>query len=150
MLKKKGVSNDFNFALVNRYKDGKDYIGYHRDSDNDLVPQSPIAMVSLGATRDFLFKHYSRQQRKKGDDTKFDDDAITEVKIEVVSGSLLVINHPTNVFWYHSLPKRLKIIVFLHEKIIFNQNFFKKRYTNSVVFKCILVFYKYLQFFQKF
>lgn len=47
----------FNFVLVNRYKDGHDHIGEHRDDERELAPGSPIASVSFGACRDFFFRH---------------------------------------------------------------------------------------------
>uniref|UniRef100_A0A1I8FP18 2OG-FeII_Oxy_2 domain-containing protein n=1 Tax=Macrostomum lignano TaxID=282301 RepID=A0A1I8FP18_9PLAT len=44
----------FNFALVNRYATGDNYIGEHRDSEPDLDPLRPY--LSLGAQRDFYFR----------------------------------------------------------------------------------------------
>lgn len=38
----------FTFVLINRYKDGCDHIGEHRDDERELAPGSPIASVSLG------------------------------------------------------------------------------------------------------
>uniref|UniRef100_A0A1I8HCY7 2OG-FeII_Oxy_2 domain-containing protein n=1 Tax=Macrostomum lignano TaxID=282301 RepID=A0A1I8HCY7_9PLAT len=46
----------FNFALVNRYATGDNYIGEHRDSEPDLDPSAPIVSLSLGAQRDFYFR----------------------------------------------------------------------------------------------
>lgn len=49
----------FNFALLNYYKDGNDYIGPHSDDCRDLVEGSSIASVSFGASRDFkLFLNF--------------------------------------------------------------------------------------------
>ena len=45
------------FVYFQRYKDGNDCIGEHRDDEKDLVEDSPIASLSLGQTRDFIFKH---------------------------------------------------------------------------------------------
>ncbi|XP_069669187.1 DNA oxidative demethylase ALKBH2-like isoform X2 [Periplaneta americana] len=55
---------DFNFVLVNRYRDGKDHIAEHRDDERELDPLVPIASLSLGQARDFIFKH--RDARKRG------------------------------------------------------------------------------------
>lgn len=90
----------FNFVLVNRYKDGGDHIGEHRDDEKDLVPQSPIASVSLGQDRDFVFKH----RDARGKDAKRKD--IETVRIHLEHGSLLMMKYPTNTYWYHSLPVR--------------------------------------------
>ena len=43
--------------FLSRYKDGDDSIGEHRDDEKDLVADSPIASLSLGQKRDFVFKH---------------------------------------------------------------------------------------------
>lgn len=79
----------FNHILVNLYRDGNDYIGYHRDKHID---ETPIASISLGATRDFIFTN--------GTETK---------EFILTDGTLLIIHPPTNVYWKHSLPKRMKV-----------------------------------------
>lgn len=93
----------FNFVLVNRYKDGQDHMGEHRDDEVDLVPKSSIASLSLGQARDFVFRH--KDARGRAAQRKIDP-----VKFELSHGSLLMMNHPTNVFWFHSLPVRKKAI----------------------------------------
>lgn len=93
---------DFNFVLINRYKDGKDYMGEHRDDEKDLVHGYPIASLSLGQPRDFVFRH--ADSRGKNATLK-----IEPVKLELQHGSLLMMKHPTNTFWYHSLPQRKKL-----------------------------------------
>ena len=95
--------HQFNFVLVNRYKDGQDHMGEHRDDEVDLVPKSSIASLSLGQIRDFVFRH--KDARGSGAQRKIDP-----VKFELSHGSLLMMNHPTNVYWFHSLPVRKKAI----------------------------------------
>ncbi|XP_029295173.1 DNA oxidative demethylase ALKBH2 isoform X2 [Cottoperca gobio] len=98
----KTTGQTFNFVLVNRYKDGQDHMGEHRDDEKELDPLCPIASVSLGAPRDFIFRHRDargKQRRRQ----------IEPVKLELAHGSLLLMNSPTNTFWYHSLPVRKKI-----------------------------------------
>ncbi|XP_044131288.1 DNA oxidative demethylase ALKBH2 [Bufo gargarizans] len=97
------TGHSFNFVLINRYKDGNDHIGDHRDDEKELVPQSPIASVSFGACRDFVFRH--RDSRGKNSVR-----TIEPVKLELEHGSLLMMNFPTNVYWYHSLPVRRKVL----------------------------------------
>eukprot|EP01064_Diplonema_japonicum_P013778 TRINITY_DN21321_c0_g1_i1.p1 TRINITY_DN21321_c0_g1~~TRINITY_DN21321_c0_g1_i1.p1 ORF type:complete len:198 (+),score=26.06 TRINITY_DN21321_c0_g1_i1:29-622(+) len=43
----------FNMCLLNFYSDGSQYCGYHSDDTRQLHPGSPIACLSLGATRKF-------------------------------------------------------------------------------------------------
>ncbi|XP_040207807.1 DNA oxidative demethylase ALKBH2 [Rana temporaria] len=100
---KLATGHSFNFVLINRYKDGNDHIGDHRDDEKELVPQSPIASVSFGACRDFVFRH--RDSRSKNSICH-----IQPVKLELEHGSLLMMNFPTNVYWYHSLPVRKRVI----------------------------------------
>lgn len=94
----------FNFVLVNRYKDGQDHMGEHRDDEKELDPLCPIASVSLGAARDFVFRH--RDTRGKQSLRQ-----IEPVKLELAHGSLLLMNPPTNTLWYHGLPVRKKVLL---------------------------------------
>ncbi|XP_046363603.2 DNA oxidative demethylase ALKBH2-like [Haliotis rufescens] len=96
------TGKEFNFVLINRYKDGCDHIGEHKDDEKDLVRGHPIASLSLGQPRDFVFKH--QDARGKNASRK-----IKPVQIELQHGCLLMMNHPTNSFWYHSLPQRKKL-----------------------------------------
>ncbi|XP_010751768.3 DNA oxidative demethylase ALKBH2 [Larimichthys crocea] len=98
----KTTGHTFNFVLVNRYKDGQDHIGEHRDDERELDPLCPIASVSFGAARDFIFRH----RDARGKQTRRQ---IEPVKLELAHGSMLLMNSPTNTFWYHSLPVRKKI-----------------------------------------
>lgn len=83
---------EFNFCLVNKYKNGFDNIGKHRDDEKQLVPNSPIAGVSFGITRQMVFNYGSN-----------------EISVNLENGSLISINSPTNKFWTHSIPRNLSI-----------------------------------------
>ena len=76
-------------------------MGEHRDDEKDLVLKSPIASLSLGQHRDFVFKH--RDARGAIATRK-----IPTITKELEHGSLLMMRYPTNQYWYHSLPKRKK------------------------------------------
>lgn len=89
--------------LNTRYKDGEDHIGEHRDDEKELDPLCPIASVSLGAPRDFVFRHRDARGRHSCRQ-------IEPVKLELAHGSLLLMNPPTNTFWYHSVPVRKKVL----------------------------------------
>jgi len=93
----------FNFVLVNRYADGGDHMGEHKDDEEELVKGSPIASLSLGQERDFVFRH---QDARGASAKKSSATPPSPVKLKLESGSLLMMNFPTNDFWYHSLPKR--------------------------------------------
>lgn len=97
------TGHTFNFVLINRYKDGYDHIGEHRDDERELAPGIPIASVSFGACRDFFFRH--KDSRGKSPARR-----VAGVRLQLAHGSLLVMKPPTNTHWYHSLPVRKKVL----------------------------------------
>uniref|UniRef100_A0A8C4WTV1 DNA oxidative demethylase ALKBH2 n=3 Tax=Eptatretus burgeri TaxID=7764 RepID=A0A8C4WTV1_EPTBU len=99
----------FNFVLVNRYRNGLDHIGEHRDDEKELVPCSPIASVSLGASRDFVLRH--GLSRHTGQQSPQSCCPPKPVRVVLEHGSLLVMKHPTNVHWYHSVPVRKRVLL---------------------------------------
>lgn len=81
----------FNFCLVNYYKDGNDYIGFHKDDEQDLVGSSWIVSVSFGEQRKFYFRS--------------DNPSLPLKKMNLIHGSLCIMMPPTNDYWKHSVPK---------------------------------------------
>jgi alkylated DNA repair dioxygenase AlkB len=86
----------FNSVLANRYRDGRDCMGWHSDSEPELGPAPLIASVSLGATRRFVLKHRARPQDK--------------LAIELPRGSLLVMAGATQRHYRHALPRTAKAV----------------------------------------
>lgn len=89
------TNQTFNFVLINRYKDGSQYIGYHSDDEKELKDKPLIVGLSFGASRELLFKHKSEDIIKK---------------INLKHGSMYVMNDPTNKNWKHSIPTRTNIL----------------------------------------
>jgi len=81
----------FNFVLINRYEDGNQYIGFHRDDEKELGDKPDVVGVSLGAERTIKFK-------SKENDNKYE--------IELQHGSMVSMLWPTNEYWQHSIPKQ--------------------------------------------
>lgn len=79
----------YNYVLVNHYPKGDSVIGLHSDSEKDLVPNSPIASVSIGAYRSMEF--VLKEDHKK--------------KLDVIlrSGSLLLMKGATQKYWLHRI-----------------------------------------------
>ena len=115
----KATGEDYNFVLVNHYKDGRDHMGEHRDNEPDLVPTASIASLSFGQQRDFVLRHKNIRGRGggkgrgcgggKGRGKGSGGVGRVEgmrVVVELGHGSLLVMRYPTNQVWYHSLPVR--------------------------------------------
>lgn len=82
---------DFNSVLVNRYRDGRDAMGWHRDDEPELGPQPVIASISLGATRRFRLKA--------------DDAAVPPLSLDLPHGSVLVMRGHTQSRFRHALPR---------------------------------------------
>jgi len=87
----------FQWVILNRYRDGNQSIGYH--SDRELKDNAIIAGVSLGSSRDFKLKPIGFYPKL----------VPNKIKLLLDTGSLYVINAPTNKHWMHSVPKRTKV-----------------------------------------
>lgn len=85
----------FNSVLLNWYRDGEEYMGWHADNEKMLGPAPVVAMLSLGATRSFLF-------RLKADHK-------VKYSMELEHGSWLIMGASTQAIWQHSLPVRKRI-----------------------------------------
>ena len=83
----------FNYVLINRYKDGGDYVAFHKDDELDIEEDSIIASLSFGSSREFIFQRFSTSDHK------------LSVNMILGNGSLLLMKPPTNHFWSHSLPR---------------------------------------------
>ena len=84
---------EFNSVLANRYRDGRDCMGWHSDNEASLGPEPVIASVSLGASRRFVLKH--RQ-------------AAPKLELSLSHGSLLLMGGETQANYRHALPRTAK------------------------------------------
>jgi alkylated DNA repair dioxygenase AlkB len=80
----------FNSVLANLYRDGRDSVGWHRDSDYAHGGQPDIASVSFGATRRFELHDRERSRR---------------VAIDLESGSVLLMSGDAIARWWHRIAK---------------------------------------------
>ena len=81
----------FNSVLLNRYRDGRDGMGWHSDDEPELGGRPQIAALSLGVSRRFLMRRRDRRDER--------------LELSLGNTSLLLMNAPTQQFWQHSLPK---------------------------------------------
>lgn len=92
---KKGVDTvsgvTFNGVLLNRYRTGKDSMGWHSDDEQEFGPNPVIASVSFGGTRNFQLRHKRRKDLK--------------ASVELTHGSLLIMRSGTQENWQHQIPK---------------------------------------------
>ncbi|MEB3243538.1 MAG: alpha-ketoglutarate-dependent dioxygenase AlkB [Cyanobacteriota bacterium] len=89
----------FNSLLLNRYRDGRDRMGWHADDERELKAGHPIASLSLGATRALRFRPRPAAEAASGD----------PLTVPLRHGDLLVMAAPTQAHWQHALPARLKV-----------------------------------------
>jgi alkylated DNA repair dioxygenase AlkB len=82
---------NFNSVLLNLYRDGNDYQGWHSDNEKELGINPVIGSVSFGETRKFILR---RQDNHK-------------IKLELMlsAGDFLIMQGETQEFWQHSIPK---------------------------------------------
>jgi alkylated DNA repair dioxygenase AlkB len=85
----------FNSVLVNLYRNGEDYVGWHCDNEPELGEQPFIASLTFGAERVFEFRH------KK---------SLQQGQLLLRSGTLLIMQPNFQHDWLHSVPldKRLQ------------------------------------------
>jgi len=88
---------NFNSVLLNLYRTGRDSMAWHSDDEPELGKNPAIASVSFGETRRFMLKHkYSRD--------------LSNISVDLTSGSLLLMQGSTQHFWQHQIPKTRKPI----------------------------------------
>ncbi len=86
----RALDHPFDSVLANRYRDGRDGMGWHRDDERELGPRPVIASLSLGAPRRFALKSLEGAHR---------------LALDLPHGSLLVMRGATQERYRHALPK---------------------------------------------
>ena len=84
----------YNACLLNLYHNGEEGMGWHSDDEKEIIPNSSIASLSIGAERTFAFKHKTTKET---------------VNLILENGSLLEMKGPIQQNWWHSLPKTKKV-----------------------------------------
>ena len=90
----KESNETYNSCLLNLYHSGEEGMAYHSDGEKMLKKNGAIASLSLGAERNFSFKHKENKQR---------------IDIVLERGSLLVMKEGTQTNWLHRLPPTKKV-----------------------------------------
>lgn len=83
------LSFSFNSVLVNLYRNGGDYVGWHADNEPELGEQPFIASLTFGAERQFAFRH--KKSSEQG-------------RVSLRSGALLIMRPNFQHHWLHSVP----------------------------------------------
>ena len=108
----------FNSLLLNRYRDGRDAMGWHADDEPELDPSAPIASLSLGASRDFRLRPVPSPRRPRGlprpegYPMASDPNAASPCgpfNLTLAHGDLLLMEPPSQLWWQHAVPRRLRV-----------------------------------------
>ena len=94
IAKMKGIGCDFNSALINLYRDGKDSNGWHRDNEKELGEDPIIYSLSLGASRRFKIRSMDKKEK---------------LDLELNNGSLLIMKEGSQLYYQHQVPKMTKL-----------------------------------------
>lgn len=86
------TGEDYNCALVNKYVDNNDYIGFHKDNEKELLNKN-IVSLTFGQERRFIIKNAEEKH---------------EIKIK--DGDLVVMTKNCNRNYYHGIPKEKKAL----------------------------------------
>ncbi|MBV7317554.1 alpha-ketoglutarate-dependent dioxygenase AlkB [Shewanella sp. NIFS-20-20] len=87
-----------NGVLANHYRNGQDSMGWHSDNEPEIVANSDIYSISLGASRDLCFRTKQEQHHRPEIHT-----------VCLHHGDLLVMHAPMQQAWQHCVPKRARV-----------------------------------------
>ena len=89
------ITNEtYNACLLNLYHNGEESMGWHSDNEKEIVANSSIASLSIGAARKFSFKHKVTKET---------------ISIQLENGSLLEMKGTIQSYWWHALTKSKKV-----------------------------------------
>ena len=86
----------FNSVGLNRYRDGRDSVAPHNDHLNELREGYPIALLSLGATRQMTVRAKQKPPRV--------------IHVDLEAGSLFVMDYATQIHYTHAIPKTAEAV----------------------------------------
>jgi alkylated DNA repair dioxygenase AlkB len=84
----------FNSVLLTYYRDGQDHVNWHADDEPELGDAPVIASLSLGACREFQYRH--KQGEEHG-------------SLQLRDGDLLVMQPQFQQQWEHRVPRQLDV-----------------------------------------
>lgn len=94
-LTQTGIQVEFNVCLLNYYENGQQRIGWHSDRE-EIGRSTPIASVSLGATRPFHIRNKTQGPTDR-------------VSLDLGHGSLIVMENQCQHEYLHSIPRQSQL-----------------------------------------
>lgn len=95
------AGHEINHCLIQFYRDGKDYISEHSDKTLDIVPNTYICNVSLGAERTMVFR--GKRDPKDSDSTPGEIKSRNTIRASLPHNSMMRMGLKTNMKWMHSI-----------------------------------------------
>lgn len=89
------LGTKFEAIFLNGYDDEKDHLGWHADDSPEMDDGRPIAIVSLGASRDIWFRNWGTLPQAE----------ITVTRLRLGNGSLCLMDPGMQDTHQHRIPK---------------------------------------------
>lgn len=83
------TGHHFNSVLVTYYRNGRDHVTMHADNEPELGAAPVIASLSLGATREFHYRHKQNREMRR---------------MALHDGELLIMQPGFQTDWEHCVP----------------------------------------------
>lgn len=101
----KQLGHPLNHALIQFYRDGTDYISEHTDKTLDIVKESYIANVSLGAERTMIFRSKRAEKNPPSAEPSSGEDLKQRktCRAKLPHNSLCRMGLQTNMRWLHAI-----------------------------------------------
>lgn len=100
----------YNSMLINKYKNGSDYVGSHADDESHLKPNESIASISYGASRIFRTRSKTDKDIVVGNNKpeKFEKNKKV-LDVYTKTGTMLVMEGDFQKEFQHEIPKQTTI-----------------------------------------
>ena len=94
----------FNSVLINKYRNGQDFIKQHKDDEKIFNDNPSIVSISFGASRDFTFKRilYDVNNVKSARLNRKEQQMNKTIKLE--HGTVLIMAGSTQKYYSHGVP----------------------------------------------
>ena len=102
-LSKLNYNVDINSCLINKYRDGNDYIAPHRDSKLSFGDSPVIAVLSIGQSRTLRFTKVENNYRNKALTRKDKENVIIDYELE--DNSIFIMSGDSQTCYSHQLLK---------------------------------------------
>lgn len=90
------IGAPFSHVGLNLYRDGRDSVAPHNDHLQELQQGEPIALLSLGATREMVISTKAQPRRS--------------LRLPLQAGSLLLMSYATQLHYDHGIPKTKALV----------------------------------------